>query len=163
MIIDKKRPIFFTALLALLMVGALFVLRTGSQTRDPEPVTDEGNELVAYYSNADENLIVVHSPALGEVITSPLRIAGEARGMWYFEANAPVTLVNWDGLIVATGYVMATEDWMTEEFVPFEGLLTFTLNPDQLVYPRGALIIHNDNPSGLPEHDRAIEIPVLLR
>ena len=109
------------------------------------------------YTNANEDLVVVTSPLPGETVSSPITIAGKARGTWYFEATAPVTLVDWDGLIVAEGYVTATENWMTEDFVPFEGTLEFSAKS---LYPRGALILRNSNASGLPEHDRAVEIPV---
>jgi hypothetical protein len=76
-----------------------------------------------------------------------------------------VTLVNWDGLIIAEGIITAEGEWMTEEFVPFTGTLEFTSpykEGDQEFMKRGSLIIKKDNPSGLPENDDAIEIPVLF-
>ncbi|HCB56302.1 hypothetical protein A2239_03330 [Candidatus Uhrbacteria bacterium RIFOXYA2_FULL_40_9] len=92
-----------------------------------------------------------------QTISSPLTITGQARGSWFFEATAPVVLVDWDGLIIAQGYIQTTEDWMTTEFVPFEGTLEFEIPSYK---NNGAIIFHNDNPSGLPEHDRAVEIPI---
>jgi hypothetical protein len=107
--------------------------------------------------------IVVSEPLPLTVIGNPLQVSGVARGGWYFEATAPVSLVNWDGLIIAEGFVTATEDWMTAEFVPFSGSLEFTSpyndgDPDFM--KRGTIIFQNDNPSGLPENSRAVEIPV---
>ncbi len=98
----------------------------------------------------------------GAVVTSPLSLTGEAAG-WYFEGSFPVTLVNWDGLIIAEGVATAQGDWMTSEFVPFVATLTFTSpyedgEPDFM--KRGAIILKKDNPSGLPENDAAKEIPV---
>ena len=50
---------------------------------------------------------------------------------------------------------------MTSEFVPFEAKLTFTV--DKNAYSnRGTLILRKDNPSGLSEHDNALEIPVVF-
>src|SRR3989344_3568458 len=106
------------------------------------------------------NLIRVLSPRPSEEIMSPLIITGEARGTWYFEASFPIVLVGWDGLIIAEGHAQAQGEWMTEEFVPFKATLIFKA-PTYKNY--GTLILRKDNPSGLPEHDDAIEIPVLFR
>jgi spore germination protein GerM len=51
---------------------------------------------------------------------------------------------------------MTAEEWMTEEYVPFEATLSF--NPPQT--ETGTLILSKDNPSGLPEHDDELRIPV---
>ena len=111
------------------------------------------------------DLIKVENPAAMSVVTSPLSLKGQARGNWYFEASAPVSLVNWDGLIIAEGTITAAGEWMTTEFVPFTGSLEFTSpykdgDPDFM--KRGAIIFKKDNPSGLPENDDALEIPVLF-
>ena len=114
-----------------------------------------GNEL----EKAD--LIKITSPRPNATVQSPLTITGEARGYWYFEASFPVFLVDWDGKIIAQGIATAKDNWMTEEFVPFEAKLEFTVDP-QVYSNRGALILKKDNPSGLPEHDDALEIPILF-
>jgi hypothetical protein len=50
---------------------------------------------------------------------------------------------------------------MTEDFVPFKATLNFTV--DKNIYSRnGALILKKDNPSGLPEYDDALEIPIVF-
>jgi len=46
---------------------------------------------------------------------------------------------------------------MTEDFVRFSGELIFE-TPG--VSNRGALILRKDNPSGMPENDDALEIPI---
>jgi len=106
------------------------------------------------------NIIVVDSPKEGEAISSPLKIKGKARGTWFFEANFPIALTNWDGLIIAEHYAEAKSEWMTEEFVPFEATLTFK-KPE--FGERGTLILKKSNASGLPEHDAALEIPVIFK
>ena len=115
--------------------------------------------------DAKADLIKISSPEAMGVVTSPLSLKGQARGNWYFEASAPVALVNWDGLIIAEGIITADGEWMTTEFVPFTGQLTFTSpyktgDPDFM--KRGTIIFKKDNPSGLPENDDALEIPVLF-
>ncbi len=118
-------------------------------------------------SKAD--LIRIDSPRPNQIIQSPLTITGEARGSWFFEASFPVVLTNWDGLIIAQGIATAKSDpshedgagWMTADFVPFEAKLTFTVDKNSYSN-KGTLIFRKDNPSGLPEHDDALEIPVVF-
>ena len=118
-------------------------------------VEDAGNALEKV------DLIRLETPRPGQVISSPLTIKGEARGSWFFEASFPIVLTDWDGLIIAQGIATAKSEWMTTEFVPFEAVLNFTV--DKNIYSnRGSLILRKDNPSGLPEHDDALEIPVVF-
>ena len=114
-----------------------------------------GNEL------EKTKLIRITNPRPNQTIKSPLQITGEARGNWFFEASFPVDLVNSDGVVIAQGYATAQGEWMTTEFVSFTSTLTFTR--DNNAYSnKGTLILHKDNASGLPEHDDALEIPVII-
>ena len=99
----------------------------------------------------------------GDTISSPITITGEARGNWYFEASFPITLVDWDGRIIAQVPAQAQGEWMTTEYVPFSATLTFE-NPswDADFSKRGAVILQKDNASGLPEHDDSLEIFVVF-
>lgn len=108
-----------------------------------------------------KDLIVVDTPLRDTQIASPLTVSGRARGTWYFEASFPITVVDWDGLIIGQGHAEAQSDWMTEDFVPFTGTITFDVATDT-PYRRGAIIFGKDNPSGLPQNDDALEIPVLF-
>ena len=108
-----------------------------------------------------DDLIVIDSPKANETVHSPIMVTGRARGGWYFEATFPIVVVDWDGRIIGEGYATAEGDWMTNDFVPFTATVTYTLPPDT-PYKRGALILQKSNPSGLPEHDDAREIPILF-
>ncbi|HBU06541.1 MAG TPA: hypothetical protein DEB09_00480 [Candidatus Magasanikbacteria bacterium] len=118
--------------------------------------------------NYKKETIELTSPKPASFISSPLEITGQARGTWFFEASFPIVLTNWDGLIIAEGVAQAQLDpddtdgagWMTTEFVPFKATLNFTA--DTTVSNRGALILKKDNPSGLPQNDDALEIPVFF-
>lgn len=109
----------------------------------------------------EHDLIRVTRPTPQSTITSPITITGIARGMWYFEGSFPVSIVNWDGLIIGEGVATAEGEWMTEDLIPFTATITYTIDLET-PYNRGAIILKKDNPSGLPEHDDAIEIPVLF-
>jgi len=142
-----------------------YVGRTGPNCEFacPEPVPTP-LEFVTHV-NEKAPFIQVTRPAPFGLIQSPLTLQGQAVGPWYFEASAPVSLVNWDGLIIAEGFITAEGEWMTEDFVPFSGTLTFE-NPykdgDPEFMKRGTLIFKKDNPSGLPENDDALEIPIVF-
>lgn len=118
---------------------------------------------VQAHIDAKSDLVRLESPAPLAIVDSPLAVSGEARGYWFFEASFPVSLVDWDGRIIGEGIATAEGEWMTEEFVPFSATLEFdspyrTGDPDFM--RRGALILQRDNPSGLPENDDALEVPI---
>jgi len=103
-----------------------------------------------------EDLIRVRIPKANQLIKSPLIIKGEARGVWYFEASFPIKLIDEVGNEVGHAIAQAQSDWMTEDFVPFEARLEFS-NPTT---KKGTLIFKKDNPSGLPEKDDELRVPV---
>jgi hypothetical protein len=142
----------------------LFVGRTGENCEFVCPVPTVPAD-VQKEIDAKADLIQIENPAGMGVVTSPLSIKGKARGNWFFEGSAPVSLVDWDGKIIAEGVITAEGEWMTTEFVPFNGSLEFTSpykEGDEAFMKRGSLIFMKDNPSGLPENDDALEIPVLF-
>lgn len=148
-----KNTIIGILLVLLVLVGWWSYIEIGTQSViTPEPQ----EEMVAEY----KDLVKVTTPLPGDRITSPLTIAGEARGQWFFEASFPVVLTNWDGLIIAQGIATADGSWMTTDFVPFTAVLEFT-KPEY--NERGTLILHKDNPSGLPEHDDAFEYAIRFK
>lgn len=103
-----------------------------------------------------DNMIRVTSPQPNATVSSPLKITGEARGNWYFEASFPVRLEDANGNILAQAPAQAQGEWMTTEFVPFEVDLPFAAPTTAT----GVLVLEKDNPSGLPEHADERRIPV---
>lgn len=132
-------------IIALLATGGVFIyylLKGKSDVQEPEKI-----------------LIKVDSPQLNETIQSSYTIKGQARGYWFFEASFPIKLLDENGNIITQTIAQAQSDWMTEDFVPFEAVLTFSVPKDQ----KGTLVLKKDNPSGLPENDAQIQIPVILK
>lgn len=107
------------------------------------------------------DLIILDSPSRNATVTSPLLIAGEARGSWFFEASFPVTLLDAQGNVLGQGVAQAQGDWMTSNFVPFKATITFVAKA-QMIGDVGTLILKKDNPSGLPEHDDSLRVPVII-
>lgn len=106
-----------------------------------------------------DNLIRVTSLKANDVIGNPLTVAGQARGTWYFEASFPVRLEDANGVMLAQAPAQAQGEWMTEEFVPFSVTLDFEMPTTET----GKLILQKDNPSGLPEHDDSLIIPIRFK
>lgn len=129
-----KRLIFTLAILALTAIAGWFFL---------------------VRKNAPQ-LIIVDEPKASAVIGSPFSFSGKARGNWYFEANFPVKVFDANGAELGVGIAQAEGDWMTEDFVPFSGSVEFRA-PET---PSGKVVFQKDNPSGLPEHDAAVEVPI---
>lgn len=130
---------------------------------------DVPQDVIDHINSKSDSIFVMNIKPFS-VINSPLKVEGIARGYWFFEASFPVVLVDWDGKIISEGLATAVLDqnnpestWMTEDFVPFETTLNFS-NPsfNDDFSRRGTLIFQKDNPSGLPENDNALEIPVLF-
>lgn len=109
-----------------------------------------------YNRNRLANEITVTNLKPNQTITSPLQISGQAPGSWFFEAQAPVKLVDSKGEIIASGQIKAQGNWQTTNLVPFFGTLVFDKPADSA----GQLILEKDNPSGLPENSEQITIPV---
>jgi|GEM_PF-2475244 len=106
-----------------------------------------------------QEIIRVTAPTVGQSVTSPIVVSGEARGQWYFEGDFPLTLEDANGNVIAEGYASASGDWMTENFVPFSGSLTYENPPT----PNGTVVLKKDNPSGLAEHDDEVRVPVTFK
>ena len=121
------------------------------RTKDGKSFTEEiGNESELV------DMINIEVPRPNETVTSPIQIEGVARGFWFFEASFPIKLVDTKGKEITSGIATTQDEWMTEDFVHFTAELTFE-KPEAI---NGILILERDNPSGLPENDEALSIPV---
>lgn len=142
-----------------------------------------GGDKISYYGSVDQNfreelnqvlkdlyfyrentprqniseLIKVERPEEGSRLVSPLAISGRARGNWFFEADAPVKLLDGKYRTISESYIKVNgTNWMTEDFVPFKGKLEFKEPKTE----KGYLVLKKANASGKPEMDRIIRIPV---
>jgi len=124
----------------------------------PEIPDDQPAMTASYIPESSREMIVVSSPASGDIITSPLAIQGKARGYWFFEASFPVRLLDDNGNIVAQGIAETSLNWMTEDFVDFRANLEYNKPATE----KGMLVLEKDNPSDMPENDGAVLIPIVF-
>ncbi len=148
------------ALIVVFVIGAM----NKSETEPVVPVTPQEPEVVVPIRTELTSIkgvkIYVDVEDMDDGIASPLVLSGSAPGTWFFEASAPIVLTDWDGLIIATGYIQALGEWMTTDYVPFSGTLTF----EKPAYgERGTLIFRKDNASGEARFDDAAEMTIQFK
>lgn len=152
-----KRTLSWFIIIAVIIIGVWFfwTQRTHAPAVPPEEISEKlpPDNTPSPFSD----MIQVTSPTQNAVVTSPLTVTGQARGTWYFEASFPVELRDSNNLIIAQTPAQAQADWMTVNFVPFTATLTFVAQPANST---GTLILRKDNPSGEPQNDASIVIPV---
>ncbi len=113
------------------------------------------------YSDAEKKIetICVNKLKENTLIKSPLEISGRARGNWFFEASFPIQLLDRSGAVLAQTVGQAQGDWMTADLVPFTAELKF----EAPLGDTGTLIFKRDNPSGLPQNDASLTLPIKFR
>jgi hypothetical protein len=150
---------------AMMCPDGTYVGRSGPNCEfECENLIQVRDDLLSHIEEMEEQ-IVVENPVPTMRITSPLNLSGQAVGNWFFEASAPVTLLSWDGSKIAESYITAEGEWMTTDFVPFSGELRFE-SPYQSSDPEfmkeGLIVFRKSNPSGLPENEVILEMPILF-
>ncbi len=110
--------------------------------------------IIENVNNTLSSPVVVEYPIENSLITSPVSISGQARGWWFFEASFPITLKDSNNVTLGQGIAQAQGDWMTENYVPFSSIISYTTPAT----PTGKLILHRDNPSGEPQNDDQFEV-----
>ncbi len=115
-------------------------------------IEDLGNQI------EKNDLIQLSEPQANQVISTPLLVKGQARGKWYFEASFPIEVWDANKNVLGTGLAQAQGDWMTLDFVPFEAWVNFNIPQDS----SGYLVLKKDNPSGDPQLDDQLIIPIIF-
>ena len=111
-------------------------------------------------SRSNCSMVIVYEPQPLSTVVSPVTVRGEAIGNWYFEASFPMRIEDANGNELGTAVAQAQGEWMTEEFVSFRAELNFATPLDS---DTGTLVLEKDNPSGLPENEDELHIPIKFR
>lgn len=102
---------------------------------------------------------VLTAPLPGMTVGHTITVTGAARGGWFFEGSLPVQVRDMNNNIIASAPAQAQSDWMTPELVPFAVTITLPTTTVGTV----ALVVKNDNPSGMPENEKSFEIPLIVQ
>lgn len=139
-----------TFLILIVIVAIAFVVLVLDVGRKTPPPPEE--------SPVVDNSIVVDQPQARASVKSPLTVSGKARGTWFFEGSFPIKIIDSNGATLVEGYVQAASDWMTTDFVNFNSALSFTV----ATTTEATLVLSKDNPSGDPQRDYSITIPITI-
>jgi len=151
-IFSNRWLVWFLVVSACVAVGLLWYIRHSFiEMENLFPA----NNLVSIHR---ENSIRVRVPGAHQILKSPFTALGEARGVWFFEGDFPVKVLDEEGNLIKMAIAKAQGDWMTEDFVPF--LVRIDFNVEKTTY--GTLVFQKDNPSGLPQNDFEFAVPIVL-
>jgi hypothetical protein len=121
---------------------------------------EDGNLYVEEVATVEPtDMIRVSAPASNATVESPVAVTGDARGSWYFEASFAAEVFDANGKSLGMSPIQAQGEWMTTDFVPFKGSITFSKPTTATGYIR----FHKDNPSGDPIRDAHVDIPVKFK
>ena len=103
--------------------------------------------------------VTVSTPVANATVGRAFAIAGVAPNGWYFEAVFPIQVRDPDDNLIATGQGHAESDWTIAGPVPF----TASIALDGDYSGPADLILLRDNPSGLPENDDEVTVPIVIK
>ena len=153
----KNITITVIILVAIILIALVFDWgRRGADNLNPNASTTQ----IFQMSSSTADLPIVVNIKDNQTVSSPIEIKGKARGSWYFEAVFPIQLVDTSGNIIASTQARAITDWATTSFVDFTATLDYAKATSS---NRALIILSNDNPSGNPDFDQSIFIPVVLK
>lgn len=95
----------------------------------------------------------------GQEVSGKIIFTGSIKGGYFFEGNIIVNILDENRKIIRQSNANAVGDWITDKTVLFEGTMDFSSLPKGKAY----IEIHNDNASGLPENDKSILIPIVIK
>ncbi|MFA5025566.1 MAG: Gmad2 immunoglobulin-like domain-containing protein [Candidatus Shapirobacteria bacterium] len=101
--------------------------------------------------------VVILSPDISKPLLSPQKIIGLIDKSWVFEGSFPLELFDNQDKIIYQGKASAP-NWIedTDKFTTFTANLVFKTTSKS-----GFLKIKNDNPSGLPQNNKSLIIPII--
>jgi hypothetical protein len=114
---------------------------------------------VAVQDTVEQQLpsVIIDIPQSDEMLSKSFVTKGKARGTWFFEGSFPIEVIDNNGTLLGNGVAHAQGDWMTKSYVAFDATITFVPATSTT---HGFVLYKKDNPSGLPEHDAVIAVPV---
>ena len=99
-------------------------------------------------------------PQPDEYIQSPYKVSGYAPERWFINNSFPITLTNWDGLIIFEGNAFVAEGTAPDGALPFSATLVF-VKPSY--GDNGFLILARSNPERDPKQAEHFEIQIKFK
>jgi hypothetical protein len=121
-----------------------------------DPFGQHGLPSSSFIDHHSDGMIQVQSPQPGSTISNPVVVSGLAQGTWFSEGSFPVIIVDSSGNQIGSGVATSTQDVVTNNFIPFSATVTWVRGTNT----SGTITLERNNPSGSPENDASIDIPV---
>lgn len=151
-------------ILIVLMIIAIIIMRKNEEIylkgfqKIDQNIDNNQNQNQNEITGNKEDLISF-SVAPGQKVSGTIKVTGEIKGGYFFEANILVNVLDNNKSILKKGYGTATTDWMTSGPVAFTALIDFT----ELNSGPGYVEIQNDDPSdGEGGPAKKILIPITI-
>jgi hypothetical protein len=146
----KKQNYFLILLSFFVIVSSLFII----DNPDSFKFSDQDNQATpTQVPNQD----VVTNIAPNSTIQSPFKLTGQINSSWQFECTFMVEVVDYDHKI-SYSYPVSIN---SSQDCNSSGMKQFSVNLDfDFKNTKGAVVVHADNPSGLPENSKTFTIPV---
>ena len=154
---SKLKIVFYIVLLLVITTGTFFYLsKTNNKKNNDQSIITRPVKSGEFTSFKCDQ-IKTDNLKENQVISSPLNFTGQIKGNWSFEGTFPIKITDKNNIVIANGVGQISGEWMTEKYVPFTSQIDFSVGSQ---VKEGKIIISKDNPSGLPENDDVVEIPV---
>jgi hypothetical protein len=119
-----------------------------------------------FYIEADNHkalldYIVVTNPQPNSIVTSPFKVEGQAKGVWFGENKLVIKLTDLDGHVIAEKPMYALSDpTKGDAMVSFTGAFDF---PDNTKLERGKLLIEKASAVDIPGKNGPLVIPLRFK
>lgn len=101
----------------------------------------------------------IDTPASNAVVGTTFIVTGAAPSGWYFEAVFPISVRDNADNVIGHGQAQALSDWTQPGQIRFAATTTI----DTVYHGPATLILLKDNPSGLPENDDSVSMPIVVQ
>jgi hypothetical protein len=147
-----KRIIIILGIIIIVLLGVLLFVPAAKGPTVPGNASSSTPPIVS----SDGHVAVLNLRS-NDAVSSPLAVSGTVTGGgWFFEASFPVKVIDADGTVLGQGPAQAQGDWMTTGTVPFSATILFS-KPHSVT---GTVVFAKDNPSGMPQNDLSLTIPI---
>ncbi len=168
----KRTALLFVALSSLVFLSACGTVSTPVEKQDKLTVVEtpkvetpkieiketESEDQNTEQPKTDDNdkVAVIDAPLKDAKITTPVTVSGTAPAFWFFENSFPVQVLDSAGTVLGSAQANPDTESMPEGMTAFHAEVEF----EKSATPTGILLFRADNPSGLPENEYSVKVPV---
>lgn len=152
---NSKAWVALILILAIIIVVLAWILFT-----TPVPTTPATGSTSSPQTAAPLHAqVTVTTPTANATLSHSFEVAGTAPNQWFNEAVFPIQVRDPNDNLIGASQGQAQGDWTQP------GLVTFTshMTVDSTYEGPANLILLKDNPSGLPQNDDSVTVPIVIQ